>query len=147
MSWIKKISFDKIDKASVQLEFELQTYIGYKYDFTPKTNSITYFKDSVEILMDLVKNGRTLAEHFSDEPDNIPKWVWDEIRKIIRILYYQEGIEYIDITPYNFMIDSNNKIWIIDFGHAYYTDISKPMNWFLSEFIYDELNSFNPDFK
>jgi len=147
MKWIKKIPCEKIPKASVQLEYDLQTYIGSKYNFTPKTNLITYYKDCVEISMDLIDNGCTLADHFSDDPENIPKWVWDEIRRIIRILYYEEGIEYIDITPYNFMIDSNNKIWIIDFGHAYYTDIAKPMNWFLSEFIYDELNSFNPDFK
>jgi hypothetical protein len=106
MKWIKKIPCDKVSKASVQLEYELQTYIGTKYIFTPKINTITYFKDCVEISMDLIENGCTLAEHFSDDPDNIPKWVWDEIRRIIRILYYEEGIEYIDITPYNFMIDS-----------------------------------------
>ena len=45
------------------------------------------------------------------------------------------------------MIDINDKLWIIDFGHAYYVNESKQMNWFLSEFIFDELNDFNPDFK
>ena len=145
-TYIKSLPYSKVPKAAAQLEYELQTYIGSKYEFTPKTNSITWLTNTVEISMDLVPNGSTLADRFSDDPQDIPQWVWDEMRRIIKILYYEEGIEYIDITPYNFMIDSNDKIWLIDYGHAYYTDQSKPINWFLCEFIYGEVKSFNPDF-
>ena len=60
---------------------------------------------------------------------------------IIEILYYTENIEYIDITPYNF-IEKNEKIYIIDFGHANYR---KAKNYFLREFL-DGLNKWNSDF-
>jgi serine/threonine-protein kinase RIO1 len=58
-------------------------------------------------------------------------------------LYEVEGIEYPDITPYNF-IKVKNKIYIIDFGDAKYRD--KETNWFLTEFM-DGENSWNPDYK
>jgi hypothetical protein len=43
------------------------------------------------------------------------------------------------------MEDTEGKIWIIDFGHAYYTDPSKKVNWFLKEFLDGEFG-WNPDF-
>ena len=144
--FIKKIPYNKTIKKSIQLEYELQNYISSTYNFTPKINKLSYLETESEITMEKI-NGKTLFEKYSDDPSDIPKWVWDEIRHILTILYEDEGIEYIDITPYNFMIDNNNKIWIIDFGHAFYTDSNKRINWFLSEFIYDQVNEFNPDFK
>lgn len=132
-------------KQAAQLEYELQSYISSKYYFTPKTLSINWIDTHVEIVMEKIK-AQTLFERFGDEPTDIPDWVWFEMRRIVTLLYTEEGIEYIDITPYNFMIDVNDKIWIIDFGHAYYTDVSRPINWFLTEFIYEEVKNFNPDF-
>ncbi len=132
-------------KQAAQLEYELQSYISSKYYFTPKTLSINWIDTHVEIVMEKIK-AQTLFERFGDESTDIPDWVWFEMRRIVTLLYTEEGIEYIDITPYNFMIDVNDKIWIIDFGHAYYTDVSRPINWFLTEFIYEEVKNFNPDF-
>lgn len=132
-------------KQAAQLEYELQSYISSKYYFTPKTLSINWIDTHVEIVMEKIK-AQTLFERFGDETTDIPDWVWFEMRRIVTLLYTEEGIEYIDITPYNFMIDVNDKIWIIDFGHAYYTDVSRPINWFLTEFIYEEVKNFNPDF-
>ncbi len=143
--FIKKLEYSKVPKQAAQLEYELQTYISNKYNLTPKTFGITWMSTYVEFSMERVQ-GQTLADRFGDDPSDIPEKVWKEIRRIITLLYTQEGIEYIDITPYNFMIDSDDKVWIIDFGHAYYCDSSKPINWFLEEFIYSEINSFNPDF-
>jgi len=144
-SFVKKLDYSKVPKHAAQLEYALQKYISSKYNFSPKVNSIIYLSTYTEITMNKI-SGQTLADKFGDNSEDIPDWVWDEMRRIISLLYNEEGIEYIDITPYNFMIDSNDKIWIIDFGHAYYTDISKSMNWFLIEFIYEEVKSFNPDF-
>ena len=56
----------------------------------------------------------------------------------------KENIEYIDITPYNF-IEKDGKVFIIDFGHAYYTDFN--INGFLNEVMYHCLNEWNADFK
>lgn len=143
---IKSQPYSKVPSIKALEEYELQKYIASKYDFTPKIHSLTFLPFHSEISMDLVANGSILANRFSDDPEDIPEWVWIQIRKIVTTLYEQEGLEYIDITPYNFLIDLNKKIWIIDFGHAYYTNPSKPINWFLSEFIFDQTNTFNPDF-
>jgi hypothetical protein len=76
----------------------------------------------------------------------VPDWIWKEIQRILTILYEREGIEYIDITGYNFIQETDtNKIWIIDFGDAYYTIPERPINWFLKE-ILDGGKGWNPDF-
>ena len=119
--FIKTLPYNKVSKSSAQLEYEIQNYLASKYDFVPKIDTILFLNTYTEIKMQKI-NGFTLADKISDEPTEIPIWIWNEIRRIIKILYYEEGIEYIDITPYNFMIDANDKIWLIDFGHAYYTN-------------------------
>lgn len=45
-------------------------------------------------------------------PNDIRKQVYDLVYTL-----YQHGIQYTDITPYNF-IEKDGKVWIIDFGHA-----------------------------
>jgi tRNA A-37 threonylcarbamoyl transferase component Bud32 len=91
-------------------------------------------------------DGFCLADLYTDDPTMIPDWIWDEIQRILAILYEREGIEYIDITGYNFVQEtSTNKIWIIDFGHAYYTTLETPVNWFLQE-VLDGEKGWNPDF-
>jgi hypothetical protein len=83
---------------------------------------------------------------YGDDPADIPDWIWEQIRLIIQILYDEEGIEYVDITPYNFM-ESNRKIYILDFGDArYIPETDEPINWFLEEFL-EGTNSWNPDFE
>lgn len=145
--YIKAQPYNKVSSLKVLKEYELQKYLASKYDFIPKVHSLTFLPSHSELKMDLVLKGLTLAENFSDDPEDIPIYIWNEMRQIVEKLYYDEGIEYIDITPYNFMIDPNDKIWLIDFGHAYYTDKTKSINWFLNEFIFDGSNQFNPDFK
>ena len=86
-----------------------------------------------------------LKDKYGEDPLNVPKIIWDQIRTIIKILYHQEGIEYIDITGYNF-IEKNGKVYIIDFGDAVYNKPDIEINWFLSKFL-DGHNGWNPDFK
>ncbi len=59
----------------------------------------------------------------------------------------EEEIAYVDITPYNF-IEIDDKIYIIDFGHATYTkSLDEDRFWFLKDFLYGyKLNIYNPDF-
>jgi RIO-like serine/threonine protein kinase len=86
-----------------------------------------------------------LADMYTDDPEKIPAEIWEKIRNIVRILYNDEGIEYIDITGYNF-IEKDNKIYIIDFGDAKYTKKTEKINWFLEEFL-NGYNGWNPDFR
>ena len=70
------------------------------------------------------------------------KYLFDEIRKIIKILY-TNNIMYPDITGYNF-IEYDDKIWIIDFEHS--KKQSKITDRFINKFI-NGLNKWNPKFR
>jgi RIO-like serine/threonine protein kinase len=63
-------------------------------------------------------NAMTLADFYGEEIEKIPDNVWERVKSIVRKLY-MVGIEYVDVTPYNFMIDDDGEIYVIDFGHAY----------------------------
>ena len=89
-------------------------------------------------------NAPCLADVYGEDPDDIPTWIWDQIRMMVRTLINEEGIEYPDITPYNF-IEKDNKVYMIDFGDAKYLEYNN-ISWFVQEFI-DGENSWNPDYK
>ena len=80
------------------------------------------------------------GENFSDVPIHIT----DRIRDIISTLY-MNGIEYPDITGYNF-IEYQDKIWIIDFGHASYNSNPQSYDPFIMKFI-NGYNDWNPNYK
>ena len=124
-------------KKATALEAELLE-IASGYGFAPRPLG---YEDGV-LTMEAIE-GYCLADLYTDDPTKITKATWEEIHRILCILYEREGIEYIDITSYNFMEDKKGKIWIIDFGHAYYTQ--KKVNWFLDEFLGGDYG-WNPDF-
>jgi predicted Ser/Thr protein kinase len=127
------------------LEIELQE-IAAGYGFAPRIHHV----DGNVVQMDEIK-GHCLADIYSDDPKKVPDFIWAEIHRILAVLFEREGIEYVDITSYNFMLENDtNKVWIIDFGHAYYSTTplaadKKAVNWFLRE-VLDGEKSWNPDF-
>jgi len=134
---------------AADLEFELQT-ISAKYTFSPKIHEIFHTSTETIVCMDRVK-GDILADIYGENPQDIPKDIWIKIHKILATLFDFEGIEYIDITPYNIMQIPDGSLQLIDFGDAYYTepnrsDINRPQNWFLKDFLDGEY-TWNPDFK
>lgn len=135
MYFKKLVCADKIDH-----EAELQE-IAARYGFSPKVIRIETYPQSI-LVMDEV-DGDCLASIYGEDEDDIPEWIWVRIRHMIETLYDEECIEYIDITPYNFM-ETEDDIMIIDFGDAKYKNGSP--NWFLTEFL-DGENSWNPDYK
>lgn len=58
-----------------------------------------------------------LADMYGDKIEDIPEWIREEILDILYMLYSTAKIEYIDVTPYNF-VERDGVVWIIDFGHA-----------------------------
>lgn len=128
--------------VSSPLEIELQT-VASNYLFAPEIRQV----DGNVVQMERIE-GFCLADIYTDDPSKVPDWIWNEIHRILAILFEREGIEYIDITSYNFVQEKDtNKIWIIDFGHAYYTTSKdgKPKNWFLQEAL-DGSKNWNIDF-
>lgn len=130
----KKISVDSIEP-------ELQM-VGAELGISPKVYNVVKHSDHWILEMEEL-DGTTLAEEYGENPEDIPKWIWEEIRFAL-ILLFENNIQYRDITPYNFML-VDEKIFVIDFGDAYYHDDTE-VNWFLQEF-FDGENSWNPDYK
>lgn len=137
---------DTITNREIENEIELQK-IAAKHNISPKIIDYTFDEMGCIIRMENL-NEMCLADKYGDLPEHISKDIWRQIHDIIEYLYEQEGIEYIDITPYNF-IEKGGKVYIIDFGHARYTseDNTVKINWFLNEFINDRINEWNPDFE
>ena len=138
------------DERPIDREIEIQK-IASNYGFAPKIidYKLTYNKEDKKYVGNITMehlNEMCIADKYSDDPAKIPKVIWDQIRAILKILYHEEGIEYIDITPYNF-IEKDEKVYIIDFGHASYYKSKEMMNWFVKQFLEDGTNEWNPDFK
>lgn len=132
MTYTKTITYDDDDitEDNARLEIELQT-ISSTYGFSPKILNTIFYKDKCVIEMEIIDEP-CLADKYGTDSSDIPESYWEQIHNIIWTLYNNEGIEYIDITPYNF-IEKDGVVYIIDFGHAYYTD-EETVDVFLDEF-------------
>lgn len=124
-----------------ETEIEFQN-IAAEYDFCPRIIKTEKHGDRIRIYMEDIEE-EPLVVTYGEDADNIPEWIWNEIRFMVRTLYEEEGIEYVDITPYNF-IEKDDRIYMIDFGDAKYKEGES--DWFLNEFL-DGENSWNPDYK
>jgi tRNA A-37 threonylcarbamoyl transferase component Bud32 len=131
-----------------ELEIELQQ-IAVKWALAPRIYEVIRLEQNTIVCMKKIQYP-SLAELYGDDPKKIPKNIWKQIYTNLSILFEHEGIEYVDITPYNFMYDlDKDKVYSIDFGHAYYTGKDTPglpKNWFLRKFLKDEECGWNPDF-
>ena len=87
----------------------------------------------------------SVADTYGDSDKSTPKEIYDRIRMIIKEMV-KLSICYPDITGYNFMIDKNDKLWIIDFGHAYITNPKDKLDHFVEKFI-NGYDGWNPDFR
>lgn len=112
--------------------------------FAPRIYDICKDSDNWTVTMDDLGHTNTLSNIYGEDAEKIPDWIWDEIRFIMNVLI-DEGIEYVDITSYNFM-EVDGKIFVVDFGDAKYIRKGVSMNWFLRDFI-DGHNGWNPDFR
>jgi hypothetical protein len=147
--WTKRLPLYKNNNyclTDAELEAELQI-VASKYGFAPKVFDTRFDDQYYYIDMKNLKN-ECIANVYGDQPSDIDNNIWNKIRHIVKTLYEEEGIAYIDINPYNF-IEINDKIFIIDFGHASYigkTTLNDEKYWFLKHFLTDEINTYNPDF-
>jgi len=75
---------------------------------------------------------------------SLPHYVRKGIVDTLRTLYETKGIQFVDITPYNF-IEYGKRIWIIDFGDAY--DDQEESHPHLNKILTSGLLRWNPEFK
>ena len=98
-----------------------------------KAISTSIFSVSMEKI-----EGMNLADFYGEGPEHMPLWVWKAIRKIV-IDLLEIGIQYIDINPYNFILNlDTEKLWIIDFEHSLNFYSNGDMNLYLKEFLSGE---------
>ena len=134
-----------ISASTAELEVELQM-MAYKYGFAPKIISIKKESAVYHVSMEHIGEGTSLADVYGENAEDIPNYVWARIRYMVQTLLEEEGIEYVDVTPYNFL-EKNGRVYMIDFGDALYSTPNADINWYLQDFVYDEENMWNPDFK
>ena len=132
---MKKV-FTKTVETGIELEAELQS-IAARYGFAPQVLDTT---DKTISMVDL--DALCVADKYG--VTTCPDWIFDQIRNIIHTLLNEEGIEYRDITGYNF-IEREGVVSIIDFGHARYIE-GRDVDEFVQKFL-DGANEWNPDFE
>jgi tRNA A-37 threonylcarbamoyl transferase component Bud32 len=130
-----------VTKTMSPHEFELQSYAA-EIGLAPRIIRSKYLRDgSMRVTMERILP-MCVCDMYGYEEEDIPAHIWKGVRKIVKTLF-NHGIEYPDITGYNFIEDQKGRIWIIDFEHAYYTG-PRP-NRFVRKFINGH-NSWNPWF-
>jgi len=120
-----------------QHEYDVHKYVyNLKLEKVNIPKIISYDKEKEIMVMHKI-DAMNLSDMFGEKSSDIDEYYFDEIRTIIKTLS-DNGIEYPDITGYNF-IEHANKIWIIDFEHAHIRDT------FVDKFIQGR-NKWNPRF-
>jgi RIO-like serine/threonine protein kinase len=125
-------------EEQIRREVELQIRAARK-GLAPKILKTDY---KTFIKMEKIEQ-MNIADTYGDHFNSIPAEIKKKIYNILYKLYHECDIEYIDVTPYNFIEDSNGRLWVIDFGDA----LSVQRNWFLQEVFENEcLTGWNADF-
>lgn len=86
----------------------------------------------------------SIADKYGEKIEDIPEWLKEDILDLLYTLYTVLAIEYVDVTPYNF-IEKDGVVWIIDFGHA--KNATYDLDPYLDEaFAEWNLTKWNPEF-
>jgi tRNA A-37 threonylcarbamoyl transferase component Bud32 len=112
--------------ADVATEVALQR-IGAEYGVSPE---ILGTDDETYITMEDVGQ-MNIADMYGEKIEDIPETLKRDIWNILWTLYSCANIEYIDVTPYNF-IEKDGRVWVIDYGHAKKTTRGKIDPWLLN---------------
>ena len=128
-------------KQNVSLhEYKMHKHV-YDLGIVNIPEIINYNEYTKELTLRKIDN-MNISDCYGDTPRKVGRDLLDNIREIIKTLY-DNNIIYPDITGYNF-IEYENKLWIIDFEHAYFK--TKQKNLFVERFLKGS-NRWNPLFK
>lgn len=105
-----------------QREYKMYKYLhNMELSFIPKLYK--YNKNSQQLTTQRII-GQSVSDFYGEDFELAPQKIILQIRDIIRQLY-NIGIVYPDITGYNFIVDKESKVWIIDFEHCFYLNNSQ----------------------
>jgi tRNA A-37 threonylcarbamoyl transferase component Bud32 len=135
---------DYFTKLNVDLhEYNMHNYIVH-LNILNVPKIINYDSKTKIIQMEKI-SGMSVADFYGESFESVPNSIISQIRKIIQILKLN-NIIYPDITGYNFILDSDSNIWIIDFEHAKFGFVQSQSDNFVDNFI-EGTNGWNPEFK
>ena len=123
-------------------EYNMHKYVyNLKLFHVPKI--ISYDNKNKIMIMEKI-DGMNVSDMYGEDAKNVPDEIFEIIVNIIKTLKLH-GIEYPDITGYNFIEDKHNygKIWIIDFEHS---KINKNITNKHINSICNYVKKWNPDF-
>ena len=106
---------------------------------------IIYYDEKNKIMIMKKVEGMNLSDKYGDNATDIPNEIFEQVVKIVRNLVLH-NIEYPYLTGYNFIEDTNGKVWIIDFGHSKMMS-SKQINNIHIQTICNGDKKWNPDFR
>jgi RIO-like serine/threonine protein kinase len=136
-------------KIVCKSEYMFHKLLSSQYSFIPKF--INYDEVNCELTMQNI-DSLCISDMYGEKFTDIPESIREEVRDIIKTLY-EDGFCYPDITGYNFIEDTNGKVWIIDFEHCFWrrsqkviTNKEKHHIQFIKAFISGEIQSWNPEF-
>lgn len=132
-------------------EYKLYKLLQNLYPhFIPKL--ISYDEKSKELTTEKI-NEMCVSDMYGENFNLVPPKLINKIRTIIKTLY-DNGFNYPDITGYNFIEDSDGKVWIIDFEHCFckgsyktLSNLEKKYIQFIEDFIHNNINEWNSDFR
>jgi len=125
-------------------EYKMHKII-YNLNIIPVPKIYRYDKENKIMVMEKIFN-MNIADEYGEDACNIPEHIFEMMQETIRKLYYS-GIEYPDITGYNF-IKHKNKMYLIDFEHSKFFS-NKTMHE-IDPFIIQFINGscdWNPNYK
>ena len=126
-------------------EYFMQKYV-HQLNIVNVPEIIEY--DEANKTMVMMKVGKNnLSHNYGENATDVPDELFDKVVKIVRTLVLH-GIEYPDLTGYNFVQDKNtyDKIWIIDFEHAALVPLKEITNIHIIN-ICNGKKIWNPDFR
>ena len=106
---------------------------------------IEYNKESKIMVMKKI-GINNLSHNYGENATDVPNELFEQVVTIVRNLVLN-NVEYPDLTGYNFVEDSNGKVFIIDFGHAKIKNTKDILNNIHIQNICNGDKKWNPDFK
>jgi RIO-like serine/threonine protein kinase len=136
MTKITKIT--KMTETFIKNNVSAQEHMMQKFVYDLKIVNvpkiISYNKKTKTMVMEKIANCN-ISDFYGEDIDLISDELYENIRIIVKTLY-ENGIEYIDVTGYNFIEDDDGNIWVIDFEHATFIKKQKKQkNKFVQDFI------------
>lgn len=89
-----------------------------------KTPRIVSYDEQEGVMTMECVDGMNLCDMYDVPFDDLDDDIKDCLRGIISKVH-KLGVEYVDVTGYNFIEDKQREVWIIDFGDAKYADAAK----------------------